>query len=111
MKFWHDTSKGKVMLEVIFDWKDIVHHTFIPEGATVNKEKYDEMLSCLWETIHPETWEVKDCMVLLVNVQAYQMILTKRHILLLLHLPDLTLCNVYLFPQIKDWLKSCHLKK
>jgi len=29
-----------------------VHHEFIPEGATVNKDRYKGMFTHLWETNH-----------------------------------------------------------
>ncbi|KAJ4439564.1 hypothetical protein ANN_07691 [Periplaneta americana] len=43
-KFPRDTSKGKVMLEVFFDSQGLIHHEFIPEGRTVTKELYVEIL-------------------------------------------------------------------
>ena len=33
-------SKKKAMLTVFMDYNDIVHHEFLPEGQTVNKEYY-----------------------------------------------------------------------
>jgi hypothetical protein len=39
MEFQQDHLKGKMMLEVCFNWQGIMHHTFIPEGATVSKER------------------------------------------------------------------------
>ncbi|KAJ4451482.1 hypothetical protein ANN_02945 [Periplaneta americana] len=43
-QFPRDTSKGKVMLEVFFDSQGLIHHEFIPEGRTVTKELYVEIL-------------------------------------------------------------------
>ncbi|KAJ4442216.1 hypothetical protein ANN_12082 [Periplaneta americana] len=42
-----DRSKGKVMLELFFDSNGIVNMEFIPEGATVNKTRYKEILGRL----------------------------------------------------------------
>jgi hypothetical protein len=39
-----DRSKSKAMLELLFDSTGIVHMEFIPEGATVNKHSYKEIL-------------------------------------------------------------------
>jgi hypothetical protein len=52
-----DRSKGKVMLELFFSSSGIVHMEFIPEGATVNKHRYKEILRCLHNSVrlkHPE---------------------------------------------------------
>jgi hypothetical protein len=46
-KLRQDRSKGKVMLELFFDSSGIVHMEFIPEGATVSKHRYEEILRCL----------------------------------------------------------------
>jgi hypothetical protein len=47
----HDRSKGKVMLELFFNSSGIVHMEFIPEGVTVNKRRYKEILRCLQNSI------------------------------------------------------------
>jgi hypothetical protein len=54
-----DRSKGKVMLKVFFDSKSIVYHEFIPQGHTVNKTMYRDILRCLRDAIrwkHLELW-------------------------------------------------------
>jgi hypothetical protein len=43
-KLRQDRSEGKVMLEMFFDSSGIVHMEFIPEGTTVNKHHYKEIL-------------------------------------------------------------------
>jgi hypothetical protein len=50
-KQWQDRSKGKLMLELFFDSSEIVHVEFIPEGATVNKHRYKEILRHLCSSI------------------------------------------------------------
>jgi hypothetical protein len=42
-----DRSQGKATLELFFDLSGIVHMEFIPEGETVNKYRYKEILRCL----------------------------------------------------------------
>jgi hypothetical protein len=37
-------SKVKVLLTVFFDYHRIVHHSYAPEGQTVNKEYYLEVI-------------------------------------------------------------------
>lgn len=43
-KFRLDKSRGKVMLEVFFDYKCVIHNEFIPEVQTVSKELYLNIL-------------------------------------------------------------------
>ena len=53
-------SKIKVMLVVSFDWKDHVHHEFVPRGQMVNKKFYQEVLARLRDAVRrkrPELWE------------------------------------------------------
>ena len=44
-------SKLKVMLVVFFDYRGVVHHEFVPECKTVNKEYYWTLLRRLREAI------------------------------------------------------------
>ena len=44
-------SKIKVILIVFFDYRGVVHHGFVPEGQTVNKEYYLAVLRRLCEAI------------------------------------------------------------
>ena len=46
-----DRTKGKVMLELFFYSNGIVNMEFIPEGATVNKTRYQEILGRLRDSI------------------------------------------------------------
>jgi hypothetical protein len=60
-KFQQVCFNGKLM-EVLLVWKGIVHHKFIPEGTTVNKDKYKEVLVHLWRRScikHHEVWVPK----------------------------------------------------
>lgn len=65
--FRMDKRKGKVMLVVFFDYKGVIHNEFIPDGQTVNKEKYVEILRRLRDAIRrkrPEKWIEKDWVLL-----------------------------------------------
>ena len=55
-------SKTKVMLLAFFDSEGIVHHEYAPDGQTINKEFYVEVLRRLPESVRrkrPEKW--RDC--------------------------------------------------
>jgi hypothetical protein len=50
-KFRAHRGKVKVMLEVLLDRQGIVHYGFIPEGKTVSKEMYTDILSRLRDAV------------------------------------------------------------
>ena len=57
-------SKTKVMLLAFFDSEGIVHHEYAPDGQTVNKEFYLEVLRRLRESVRrkrPEKWRDWSC--------------------------------------------------
>jgi hypothetical protein len=43
-KAWMSKSKIKIMLIYFFDNRGLIHFEFIPEGTTVNRTFYMEML-------------------------------------------------------------------
>jgi hypothetical protein len=45
-------SKVKVLLTVFFDYRGIVHHSYAPEGQTINKEYYLEVIRHLHDAVH-----------------------------------------------------------
>jgi hypothetical protein len=52
-------SHVKVMLMVCFDSEGVVHYEFLPQGLTVNKEYYLEVMQCLHEAVRkkrPDAW-------------------------------------------------------
>ena len=56
-------SKTKVMLLAFFDSEGIVHHEYAPDGQTINKEFYLEVLRRLRESVRrkrPEKWRDSD---------------------------------------------------
>ena len=56
-------SKTKVMLLAFFDSECIIHHEYAPDGQTVNKKFYLEVLRCLCESVRrkrPEKWRDGD---------------------------------------------------
>ena len=44
-------SHIKVMLMVFFDSEGVVHYEFLPQGRTVSKEYYLEVMQCLHEAV------------------------------------------------------------
>jgi hypothetical protein len=44
-------SKVKVLLTVFFDYRRIVHHSYAPEGQTINKEYYLEVIRHLRDAV------------------------------------------------------------
>ncbi|UYV65429.1 hypothetical protein LAZ67_3004342 [Cordylochernes scorpioides] len=56
-------SNVKVLLTVFFDCRGIVHHEFLPQGRTVNKEYYLQVMRNLREAIRqkrPDLWKNKN---------------------------------------------------
>jgi hypothetical protein len=52
-------SKVKVLLTVFFDYHGIVHHSYAPEGQTINKEYYLEFIHHLHDVVRrkrPDLW-------------------------------------------------------
>lgn len=55
-------SNVKVLLTVFFDCRGVVHHEFLPQGRTVNKEYYLQVMRNLREAIRqkrPDLWKNK----------------------------------------------------
>ena len=50
-KAWQVCSNVKVLLTCFFDSRDIMHHKYAPEGQTINKEYYLQVLCCLREAV------------------------------------------------------------
>jgi hypothetical protein len=57
-------SKVKVLLTVFFDYRGIVHHSYAPEGQTINKEYYLEVIRHLRDVVRrkrPDLWASRNC--------------------------------------------------
>ena len=44
-------SEIDIMITVVFDWEDFVHHEYAPPGQAVNKEHYDDVLCHLRDAV------------------------------------------------------------
>ena len=51
-------SNGNVLLTVFFDYNGVVHHEFMPQGRTVNKEYYLQVMHRLREAIRQKRTEL-----------------------------------------------------
>jgi hypothetical protein len=57
-------SKVKVLLTVFFDYRGIVHHSYAPEGQTINKEYYLEVIHHLCDAVwqkRRDLWASRNC--------------------------------------------------
>lgn len=116
-KFPRDISKGKVMLEVFFDTQGLVHYEFIPEGRTVNREMYVDILRRLRDAVRrkrPEKWARNNWYLLHDNAPAHRSVmvlnyLARHNVTALQHppySPDLSPPDFFLFPRLKNHLKG-----
>jgi transposase len=105
------------MLICFFDVNGIVHKEFVPAGQTVNQYFYLDVLKRLRDSVRhkrPELWRSGDWLLHHDNAPAHTALsvrefLAKSNMVLLPHppyLPDLALCDFFLFPQMKKTLKG-----
>ncbi|KAJ4445099.1 hypothetical protein ANN_06898 [Periplaneta americana] len=110
-------SKIKVMLTVFFDVRGIVHHEYAPEGQTVTKEYYHDVLQRLRDAVQrkrPDMWTANNWHLHHDNAPAHSSQLI--HTFLAKHgittvrqppySPDLAPCDFWLFPKLKTPLKG-----
>ncbi|UYV82243.1 PlexA [Cordylochernes scorpioides] len=71
-------SNVKVLLTVFFDCRGVVHHEFLPQGRTVNKEYYLQVMRNLREVIcqkRPDLWKNKNWLLHHDNAPAHTSLL------------------------------------
>jgi len=114
-------STTKIMLLACFDSEGIVHHEYAPNGQTINKEFYLEVLRRLRESVRrkrPEKWWDGDWILHHDNAPAHtshlvQQFLAKHGTAQLQqppYSPDLKPCDFFLFPRLKKVLKGYRLE-
>jgi len=107
----------KVLLTVFFDCRGVVHHEFLPQGRTVNKEYYLQVMRNLREAIRqkrPDLWKNKNWLLHHDNAPAHTSLLvreflTKNNTLMMPqppYSPDLAPCDFFLFPKLKRPMKG-----
>ena len=110
-------SKTKVMLLTFFDSEGIIHHEYAPDGQTINKEFYLEVLRHLSESVRRkwrEKWRDGNWILHHDNVPAHtshlvQQFLAKHGTAQLQqppYSPDLVPCDFFLFPRLKKVMKG-----
>ncbi|GBM08018.1 Histone-lysine N-methyltransferase SETMAR [Araneus ventricosus] len=102
---------------VFFDYDYVIHYEFIPEGQTVNKDLYLEILKQLRDAIRrkrPENWATNDWFLLHDNALPHRALIVKKYlarhsVTTLEHPPystDLAPADFYPFPRLKKKLKG-----
>ncbi|UYV75977.1 hypothetical protein LAZ67_13002008 [Cordylochernes scorpioides] len=110
-------SNVKVLLTVFFDCRGVVHHEFLPQGRTVNKEYYLQVMRNLREAIRqkrPGLWKNKNWLLHHDNAPAHTSLLVrdfvpKNNTLMMPqppYSPDLAPCDFFLFPKLKRPMKG-----
>jgi len=105
------------MLTVFFDQEGVVHHEYAPQGCTINKEYYLEVIKRLRDAVRrkrPHLWKSGNWLLQHDNALAHsshliQEFLTKHSIVQLhqlLYSPDIAPCDFWLFPKLKHPLKG-----
>ncbi|UYV78738.1 hypothetical protein LAZ67_16002611 [Cordylochernes scorpioides] len=110
-------SNVKVLLTVFFDCRGVVHHEFLPQSITVNKEYYLQVMRNLREAIRqkrPDLWKNKNWLLHHDNAPAHTSLLVrdflaKNNTLMMPqppYSPDLAPCDFFLFPKLKRPMKG-----
>ncbi|UYV61861.1 hypothetical protein LAZ67_1006871 [Cordylochernes scorpioides] len=110
-------SNVKVLLTVFVDCRGVVHHEFLPQGRTVNKEYYLQGMRNLREAIRQkclDLWENKNWLLHHDNAPAHTSLLVrdflaKNNTLMMPqppYSPDLAPCDFFLFPKLKRPMKG-----
>ncbi|UYV84904.1 hypothetical protein LAZ67_X003942 [Cordylochernes scorpioides] len=110
-------SNVKVLLTVLFDCRGVVHHEFLPQGRTVNKEYYLQGMRNLREAIRqkrPNLWKNKNWLLHHDNAPAHTSLLVrdflaKSNTLMMPqppYSPDMAPCDFFLFPKLKRPMKG-----
>ncbi|UYV60743.1 hypothetical protein LAZ67_1002089 [Cordylochernes scorpioides] len=110
-------SNMKVLLTVFFDCRGVVHHEFLPQGRTANKEYYLQVMRNLREAIRqkrPDLWQNKNWLLHHDNAPAHTSLLVrdflaKNNTLMMPqppYSPDLAPCDFFLFPKLKRPMKG-----
>lgn len=110
-------SNVKVLLTVFFDCNGVVHHEFLPQGRTVNKEYYLEVMRRLREAIRQkrtELWKKQSWILHHDNAPAHTSMLVREFLAknktVIMpqppYSPDLAPADFFLFPKLKTPMKG-----
>jgi hypothetical protein len=111
-------SKVKMLLTVFSDYRGIVHHSYAPEGQTINKEYYLEVISHhdAVRRKRPDLWASRNWQLHHDNAPAHSSHLIEsflaKHGIPVVHQtpysPSMASCDFWLFPKLKSTLKGSH---
>ena len=107
----------KVMLIAVFHIHGIVRTEFLPQGQTINQLVYKKILRRLMRSVRKkrrELWETRSWLLHHDNASAHNLLgirefLAKNNIAVLeqpAYSPDLTPCDFFLFPKLKEVIKG-----
>ncbi|KAA1414165.1 hypothetical protein F0U44_22385, partial [Nocardioides humilatus] len=107
----------KVLLTVFFDCNGVVHHEFLPQGRTVNKEYYLEVMRRLREAIRQkrtELWKKQSWILHHDNAPAHTSMLVREFLAknktVIMpqppYSPHLAPADFFLFPKLKTPMKG-----
>lgn len=110
-------SKKKVMLTVFIDFQGVVHHEFLPDGQTVNKEYYLSVMRRLREAIRlkrPQLWSKKSWILHHDNAPSHNALIIRDFLVKngtitiqqAANSPDLAPCDFFLFSRLKKSLRG-----
>jgi hypothetical protein len=102
---------------VFFDYRRIVRHSYAPEGQTMNKKYYLEVICHLRDAVRckrPDLWASRNCQLHHDNAPAHSSHLIQsflaKHGIPVVHQapysPNMAPCDLWLFPKLKRPLKS-----
>jgi hypothetical protein len=112
-------SKVKVLLTVFFDYRRIVHHSYAPEGQTINKKYYLKVIRHLRDAVwrkRPDLWASRNWQLHHDNAPAHsshliQSFLAKHGIPVVPqapYSPNMAPCDFWFFLKLKRPLKGFH---
>ena len=107
----------KVLLTVFFNCRGVMHHEFLLQGRTVNKEYYLQVMRNSREAIYqkrPDLWKNKNWLLHHDNAPAHTSLLLRKFLAknntLMMpqppYSPDLAPCEFFLFPKLKRPMKG-----
>jgi len=108
-------SNVKVLLTVFFDYRGVVSQEFLPQGRTVNKKYYLEVMRRLREAIrknHPELWKNNSWLLRHDNTPTHSSLLVRDYlaknntVIMPPYSPDLAFCDFFVFPRLKRPMKG-----
>ena len=105
------------MLVIFFNWQDVIHKEFVPEGGTINAVYYKGVMERLLNRIQhlrPGMCESGDWFLFHDNAPSHNVtiviqFLAQRKVTVLnhpLYSPDLAPADYFLFPKVKSHLKG-----